>query len=89
MNLEKIQQRAGRAVDWLDEHSKGLKTIAGLAVMAYGYKTGNSKLIDLGLFLSGIGTGDKLRKMRQGASIMRVMDIPVARKIAQRIPFRK
>lgn len=83
------KQKAGEWVDWLDEHSKGLKTITGLALVAYGYSRGNEQLVNVGLYLSGLGTGDKLRKFSQTKSWQRTLEAPAVRKLSQRIPFRK
>lgn len=72
---------------WIDEHSRGMKTVAGLALWAYGRYKGNQELAEIGLYLSGIGTGDKIRRFAQTGSIGHTIDAPVIRKIAS-IPFR-
>ena len=86
--MSKVKQKLGEWIDFTAEHTRGLKTIAGIALLAYGYKTGNTKAIELGWFLTGLGTNSKYQTYRATGDLKQALDIPALRKAISKIPFR-
>jgi hypothetical protein len=83
-----FKTKLGEWIDFTAEHTKGLKTLAGLAMLAYGYKTGDARAIELGWFLTGLGTNSKYQTYRATGDMSKALDIPILRKAINKIPFR-